>query len=152
MSFGKKIKTLTPYEPLAYSGQIRLDANESYLNLPHKIKKQFIQLLQKTEYNRYPDPLAKELCKAFASCYGVKASDVVAGNGSDEIISILMGCLLNAGDKVLTVSPDFSMYNIYSGIYELTSYSYIKNDEYLIDADRLIEQAKGCLLYTSRCV
>ena len=34
----------------------------------------------------------------------------MAGNGSDEVITVVMNAFLQKGDTVVTLSPDFSMY------------------------------------------
>lgn len=49
--------------------------------------------------NRYPDPTAGELCAAFAQLYGVRPELVTAGNGSDELISIILVHLPAEGGK-----------------------------------------------------
>ena len=65
--------------------------------------------------------MAAELCRKFAQYYGVDPSCVVAGNGSDELITVIMGAFLRPGDKVLTFSQEFSMYKFYGEIYEKTN-------------------------------
>ena len=84
-----KIRELTPYEPISGAFQIRLDANESYLSLPEPVLAEIRARLEKLDFNRYPDPIGGELCRAFAGYYGIDPKFVTAGNGSDELISIL---------------------------------------------------------------
>ena len=57
-----KIKELTPYEPLKGDFKIRLDANESYLHIPDYILEMILASSTLLKTNRYPDPLAAELC------------------------------------------------------------------------------------------
>ena len=61
-------------------------------------------------FNRYPDPAAQELCQAFAQYYGVPVENVAAGNGSDELITVLFTGFLQKGEAFATLEPDFSMY------------------------------------------
>lgn len=114
-----KIKELTPYEPLKGDYKIRLDANESFINLPAEKKEGISKLMLKVDYNRYPDPLAADVCKAFGDFFGINSDFLTAGNGSDELISIIINCFADKGDKVLCLSPDFSMYRFYSSLAEL---------------------------------
>ncbi len=97
-----KIRDLTPYEPLQGEYAIRLDANESFLALPENVKQAAFQKLEALALNRYPDPAAEGLCKAFAQCYGVPVENVAAGNGSDELISVIFQSFLQ--NQTLMVS------------------------------------------------
>ena len=113
-----KIAALKPYDPIAGVYPVRLDANESYLDLPPFLREKISAGLSEIALNRYPDPLAVRACAAAAAAYGVRPRCVTAGNGSDELISILLACFLEKGDTVLTLSPDFSMYPFYAALYE----------------------------------
>lgn len=116
-----KLKCLVPYDAVAGEYQVRLDANESFINPGEIFEKEFQAAIAGIQFNRYPDPMASELCQKFAECYGVDPACVVAGNGSDELIAVIMGAFLRPGDKVLTFAPDFSMYQFYGDIYEKTN-------------------------------
>lgn len=59
---------------------------------------------------RYPDPQASALRDALARYAGVPASQIVAGNGSDELIHLLCGLLLAPGDEVVVCEPTFAVY------------------------------------------
>ena len=127
MKFGEKLKGFEPYEPFKYNGQIRLDANESYTDIPIEIKKQIADKLMNIEFNRYPDPNAVELCSTFGDYYGINSKNIVAGNGSDELISIIIGFVLSKGNRAMVTSPDFSMYRIYFETAEIKCDVYDKN-------------------------
>ncbi len=105
-----KISALRAYTPVKGEGCIRLDANESFLNLPREILEELAASLPGLACSRYPDPGAEALCQAFARRYGVEAENVVAGNGSDELISVIFSAFLMKGEAFATVEPDFSMY------------------------------------------
>ncbi len=135
----EKIRDLEPYEPIAGEYKIRLDANESFLRLPESIMASALHATFSVELNRYPDPTAKALCAAFARAYRVDAANVVAGNGSDELISIIFQSFLQKGDTYATVAPDFSMYDFYGYLAECRGVSIPKNEDWTINVDRLIE-------------
>ena len=105
-----KIKDLEPYEPLKGEYQIRLDANESFLALPDSLQKKAFEAMKALALNRYPDPAAADLCAAFAQRYRVPVENVAAGNGSDELISVVFQSFLEKGDAYAVIAPDFSMY------------------------------------------
>ena len=54
----KKIRDLKPYDPVKGEMKIRLDANESCLNLPRNIIDEIHEAIDKIDFNRYPDPNA----------------------------------------------------------------------------------------------
>lgn len=137
-----KIKALTPYDPICGEYPIRLDANESYLSFPDEIRAEMGQALARAALNRYPDPYAEEVCARFAAFYGISSDLVTAGDGSDELISILMNAFLQKGDRVLTLAPDFSMYRFYTSIVECPCITLQKNADFTIDPQQVIETAK----------
>lgn len=108
-----KLKKLTPYNPVENVCNIRLDANESCIELTEKSKTKIAEKVSKISFNRYPDPFARDVCGLFGRHYGIPPRLVTAGNGSDELITILFGMFTEEGDKVLILQPDFSMYSVY---------------------------------------
>ncbi len=154
-SLNNKIRELVPYEPISGTYEIRLDANECPDNLPDDIRRQIDAAIKKISYNRYPDPLAESLVNSFAEFYDIKPELVTAGNGSDELIFLIESAFLEKGDKMLVVSPDFSMYRFYSSICEVECDSFLKNESLEIDVDALIKKLNGdnikLLLFSNPC-
>jgi histidinol-phosphate aminotransferase len=63
--------------------------------------------------NRYPDPLAGELRSLLADAHGVDPGQVLVGNGSDEIIYLLVMAFAAAGGSVVCADPP---YGLHSGV------------------------------------
>ena len=154
MKVAKKLETLAPYEPTIEKFDVVLDANESFLEPQGKLLEKIEKALSSVSFNRYPDPTAKELCAAAASCFGVKPEQVVAGNGSDELISIIISNMIETGGKVVISAPDFSMYAFYASLAELKVISAGKNGLFL-DADAMInavrENDADLLIFSNPC-
>ncbi len=150
-----KIRDLEPYAPIAGNYKIRLDANESFLRLPESIMAGALHATFSVELNRYPDPTAKGLCAAFARAYGVDAAHVAAGNGSDELISVIFQSFLQKGVAYATVAPDFSMYDFYGYIAECRGVAIEKNENWTIDVDKVIETCNNervkLLIFSNPC-
>ncbi len=140
-TLNEKVKSLTPYEPISGTYEIRLDANESFLTVPKRIEEEMVVALRTTALNRYPDPNAARLVKGFANYFKVDENCVTAGNGSDEIISVIMNAFLQKGDKILTLEPDFSMYRFYAEIAECQCVKYQKDENLDINIDDVITMA-----------
>ena len=151
----EKIRDLEPYEPLKGEYAIRLDANESFLPLPEPLQKQAMEAVMRTALNRYPDPTAEGLCAAFAQRYGVPVENVAAGNGSDELISVIFQSFLEKGDTYAVITPDFSMYKFYGYISECRGVEIQKGENWQIDLDKVIETCNNekvkLLIFSNPC-
>lgn len=151
----EKIRNLKPYDPISGEYAIRLDANESFFGLPEDLRQEFAHIASELVLNRYPDPLSTEVCKAFADYYQVPVENVTAGNGSDELISIICNSFLEKGDAFLTLEPDFSMYRFYGVIAEGVSVTLQKPENLRIDVDEVIkvcrEKDVKLLIFSNPC-
>jgi len=105
-----EIRALTAYKVADASGFIKLDAMENPYTWPEEIKAEWLKVLHEAEINRYPDPEAKSLCRTLKEYNQIPAeSDVLLGNGSDEIIQLLL-MALPANSTVMAPEPSFVMY------------------------------------------
>ena len=107
-----------PYEVIQEEYAIRLDANESFLN-PASVGGPLIRdAIETIPWNRYPEDRSVALREAFADYYNLNANQILAGNGSDEWISILLGSFLQVDETLLLFQPDFSMYQIFADMHQ----------------------------------
>lgn len=60
----------------------------------------------------YPDPLARELCQRVAELHGVDIDQVLVGNGSDELIFLLVLAYASMGGKVLLAEPPYRIHEL----------------------------------------
>lgn len=66
-------------------------------------------------YERYPSSSQAELRAAIASYKHVDVTGIALGNGSDELIDLLIRCFCEPGrDSILVCEPTFGMYRIYA--------------------------------------
>ena len=152
----EKLRGFQPYTPVQEDPDIiHLDANECGINLPQSLLEQAAAEIPQISFNRYPDAYAADLCEAFAGFYGINPAHVTAGNGSDELIGLLVSAFLMKGETMLTTDPDFSMYTFYPLLAETPYVLVNKGDSFEISADSLIEQAKACkarlVLFSNPC-
>jgi histidinol-phosphate aminotransferase len=64
----------------------------------------------------YPNPDAAPLRESAAAVYGLKPSQVICGNGSDEILAILMRTFVGEGETVAFFEPSYSLYPVLARI------------------------------------
>ena len=101
-----EIRALRAYEHAVWEpGLTRLHANESPWRAHGDPSLEGL--------NRYPEPHPHHLTAALAELYGVPATMVLAGRGSDEAIDLLIRCYCRAGeDAVVVCPPTFGMYSV----------------------------------------
>ena len=120
---------LAPYSSARneYAGKeahVFLDANENPYNAP---------------YNRYPDPLQKDLKEELAKIKNVKTENIFLGNGSDEAIDLVYRVFCRPGiDNVVAIEPTYGMYKVCADINDV-AYQPVKLDEHFaMHADDLL--------------
>jgi histidinol-phosphate aminotransferase len=111
--FRKNIAALAGYVPGEQPRDnkvIKLNTNEN----PYPPSPLVFAALRKAS-NRslrlYPEPLAESLRAVAASVYGVQPENILAGNGSDEILSIIMRSFVGPEDRVAFPVPTYSLYD-----------------------------------------
>lgn len=90
--------------------RVTLHANESFIPIPPALQDDLDQAYAACDIRYYPDPQASDLRQAAARHYGCRPDMVTVGNGSDEIIDLLLRTLCRPGDPILLMAPDFGVY------------------------------------------
>ena len=107
---------LEPYVPgKRISGGTKLSSNENPLG-PSPRALEAIERVAGDIY-RYPDGAMTDLREAIAARWGVTSDMVVCGNGSDEILVMIAGALIEPGTNVVTGAHTFSQYTFASRIF-----------------------------------
>lgn len=123
------IQKLKPYSSARdeYQGEasVFLDANENPLNQP---------------YNRYPDPLQRELKVKVAAIKGVHPDQLFFGNGSDEPIDLVYRVFCEPRvDNVVAIDPTYGMYKVCADINDVTYRGVLLSEDYSLNADALLK-------------
>lgn len=120
---------LTPYSCARdeFSGKearVFLDANENPYNGP---------------YNRYPDPLQREVKALVSRVKGVPAENIFLGNGSDEAIDLAYRCFTEpCKDNVVAIAPTYGMYEVCADINNVAYRRVELDGNYQISADKIL--------------
>ena len=99
-----------PGEQPGDDGFIKLNTNENPYPPSPKVYAALRNAIDAT-LRLYPPPMSDSLCAAAAVAYGIKKENIIAGNGSDELLSIVMRCFIDAGDRVAYPVPTYSLYD-----------------------------------------
>lgn len=80
--------------------------------------------------NRYPDPYQRSLKSLLAEQKGVSESQILLGNGSDEVLDLIYRAFCEPNqDNIITLPPTYGMYKVLAGI------NSVKNKEVLLTTD-----------------
>lgn len=120
--------------------RVKLDANENPYPLPHALKRLVSKRLEAVSLNRYPAPGSPGLRRDFARYYGVDEDMILIGNGSDELIHILLTAVdPHLSGSVMFPTPTFAMYGI---IARNSGHNVIEvdlDDRFELDKDAMLE-------------
>lgn len=107
------VRAATAYQVTDAAGLVKLDAMENPFPLPPVVHEELARRLGAVELNRYPDPHACALSGRLRRTFGIDERwSILLGNGSDEIIQILIAALATPEHGVLTPAPGFVMYRL----------------------------------------
>ncbi len=108
-----EIRATRAYAVADAGGRIKLDAMESPYPLPPEIKQAWLDTLRAVEVNRYPDADARALKQSLREAMAIPADmELLLGNGSDELIQVVLLAVARPGSYVLAPTPTFVMYEV----------------------------------------
>jgi histidinol-phosphate aminotransferase len=109
------IESMTAYTPGEQPGPgervIKLNTNENPFPPSPKVM-EAIRALDGEVLRRYPNPMAEAFRGVAARLHGVSPDMVLAGNGSDEILAMVMRAFLGPGDVLAYPHPTYSLYPV----------------------------------------
>ncbi len=109
--FRTNIEEMEGYKPGEQLGEgyVKLNTNEN----PYPPSPQVLEALQREAADTlrlYPAPLADALRESAASAYGVSPENVMAGNGSDDLLTIAVRAFAGEGDTIAYPWPSYILY------------------------------------------
>ena len=106
------VRALKAYHLEPKDVAVKLNQNENPFDWPADVKGEVAAFCIRRPWNRYPDFIPSELKEALAEYAGVGAGNVVVGNGSNEMLLVLLLTLTGAGRPLLTCQPTFTVYRL----------------------------------------
>ncbi|KAL6912249.1 hypothetical protein ACP4OV_001054 [Aristida adscensionis] len=156
------LRSLAPYQPIlpfevlsARLGRkpediIKLDANENPYGPPPEVATALGNLKFP---NVYPDPESRHLRAALAKDSGLESEYILAGCGADELIDLIMRCVLEPGDKIVDCPPTFTMYEFDASVNGALVIKVPRLPDFSLDVEqivRVVEQKNPkCIFLTS---
>lgn len=137
------IETLKPYAlgalPPEGTEAIKLNQNESPYP-PSPLVLEALRSMAEEDLRRYPDPTCSELRAELAAAYGVKKEMIFCGNGSSEIISLIVKVFVGPGGRIALPDPSFGLYHTVAASQQAGSIAVPIKDDYATDIDGLLAQ------------
>lgn len=143
MNFLSRLQSLKAYKTETTPCKIRLSSNESPFDLSDKLKDRISQEIKRISFQKYPDPTSGELKEIISDFIkemdGVQVSpeNLVLGNGSDELIHLLISIIGEMDMPVLYPVPTFPMYQVSSDILGRPKVEFFLNEEFDINISDL---------------
>ena len=108
-----QIRALQAYHVQDPGEAIKLDAMENPYRLPDELVPAWLDRLRRVPLNRYPDPAARALRGRLRAQLGLgDEAELIFGNGSDELIQVILLTLAGPDRVVLAPAPTFVMYRM----------------------------------------
>jgi histidinol-phosphate aminotransferase len=99
-----------PGEQPQDQGFIKLNTNENPYPPSPKVSSALRKAINPS-LRLYPEPLSDSLRSTAAEVFGVTPSNIIVGNGSDELLSIVLRCFVSPQDRVAFPAPTYSLYD-----------------------------------------
>ncbi|XP_047323670.1 histidinol-phosphate aminotransferase, chloroplastic-like [Impatiens glandulifera] len=129
---------------------VKLDANENPYGPPPEVLEALGTL--KFPYI-YPDPESRTLRAALAQDSGLESEYILAGCGADELIDLIMRCVLEPGDKILDCPPTFTMYEFDAAVNAASVIKVPRKPDFSLDVEKIVEAVQQekpkCIFLTS---
>ncbi len=145
--FRKNIEEMsgyTPGEQAPIERLIKLNTNEN----PYPMSPKALAALHNfdADLRRYPDPVANGVRDAAAKFVGLKRENIIAGNGSDDILTIVMRSFVGENDKVAYPEPSYSLYPVLANLQGGEKVSLPLTEDFQLP-DNCLEVLEGCKLF-----
>ncbi|MFP4561642.1 MAG: histidinol-phosphate transaminase [Thiohalorhabdus sp.] len=115
-----EIRAMAGYQPgeQPAPGQrvIKLNTNENPYPAPAVVLDAIREAAAGEALRRYPAPDARPVREAAARAYGLDPDQVVVGNGSDDLLTMLLRTFVGPGGNVVAPAPTYSLYETLTGI------------------------------------
>lgn len=108
MSARFAVAAMTAYTLELRAAEIKLNQNESPFDFPFKAE--VLERVAERAWNRYPDFESSMLRGALARAWSLESDNILAGNGSNELLAAAIGAFVGPGTPVVFARPTFALY------------------------------------------
>ncbi|MBN1760395.1 MAG: histidinol-phosphate transaminase [Chitinispirillaceae bacterium] len=106
------VKTQKAYHLERREVPVKLNQNENPFDWPQSIKEEIGKFCVDRPWNRYPPFIPDELRAQLGEYIGLPAECIIAGNGSNEMLLVLLLALAKKDEPVILCQPTFTVYHL----------------------------------------
>ena len=135
-----RLEPYVPGEQPVDMQYIKLNTNES----PFPPSTKVVEAVSRSELlklNLYSDPTCDQLVRAIAHRYELKPEQVLAGNGSDELLSFAFRAFCGEGNGVAFPDVSYGFYKVWAAFYGVEAKVVPLKADFTIDADDYMDWA-----------
>lgn len=129
-----------PGEQPQTTDYVKLNTNENPYPPPQAIFENLPTELSKLRL--YPDPVSAQLRNTAAQVFGVSPQQVIAGNGSDDILNIALRTFVNPGETVAFLDLTYSLYETIAKVHGANITRFATNENFDLDQGIICPNAK----------
>ncbi|MBE6063066.1 MAG: aminotransferase class I/II-fold pyridoxal phosphate-dependent enzyme [Clostridium butyricum] len=130
------------YINFSTKNSVKLNSNEAFIDIDENIRMEIKNALNTMEFNRYPLNDLNEIKKLYAKYANVRLENIIVGNGSDELLELVIGKIITYDKKVLTLGPDFVMYDFFTNRFKGNIIKYNIKENLKFNVNKFIEFGK----------
>ena len=96
---------------------VKLNTNENPYPPSPKVL-EAIRSAANADLRLYPDPMATRLREKLGKVYGFSPDEIIAGQGGDDILNLIVRAAAGKGDKVASIYPSYTLYDTLAELQE----------------------------------
>lgn len=104
------VRSLRAYSLSPHRAQVKINQNENPWDMPLALRQEILHQFQATRWSRYPEFIPASLHERLAEFAGLRPDQVIAGNGSNELIQAVLMVTVGPKKRVLICEPTFALY------------------------------------------
>jgi histidinol-phosphate aminotransferase len=136
----RQASSYVPGEQPQTTDFIKLNTNENPYAPPAQIFEHLSEDLAKVRL--YPDPVATQLRKAAARVWNLSIDQILAGNGSDDILNIALRTFVNPGELVAFLDLTYSLYETIATVHGVVIKKILLNEKFELTGPVICPEAK----------
>ena len=142
LNYRNELDKMPSYDGVEKNYRIKVNANESTLNLPPLVEERVMNRLALLAFNRYPNEEYYSLVEQIAKNFSVESAQILLGSGSSEIIEKVFHAFGGAGHKIVYPQPSFSMYKIYAKAADAEGIPFDLDEKFNLNVDDFIKKIR----------
>ena len=139
----EKYSKLSGYKkPDKYTNVIKLDSNENYAIDPDFFQRLLMEMKGNIDVREYPLGGTERLVRALSDYVGMPKEMIGVGNGSDQIIDLILGNFASKDARILTSDPTFGFFEERCKLYSIPKIKIPFDKNMSLDIDKFLANSK----------